>query len=633
MVCAGRVTSFAGMPVGVARALPPRLVLRHRQPPSLATLCALAVIPATVAAAVAAAGATAHVELVAAARAFTVGVPIAVGIYAWRRRPENKFGALLLTAGGLWFVASMAESSSAVLYSIGRAGAWAAQLMLVYLVLSFPAGRLTDRRDRPFVWAIAGLFGLLYVPTLLLAQEFPVPNPFASCVADCPPNAFFALDSEPGYVGAVIVPLREVLTIMLFVAATIRLTQRLETATRLVRRALAPALGVAIAWASILAIAMATRRWEPDSVLLPIAKWLLAFALAALAIGYLVGLASQRLSLAGAVQQLAMRIGGHPDPGELRSALADVFEDPSLELAFCVDDGPGGWADAHGRPVRLPPPGGGRCVSPVRGDDGVMAAIVHDEALRDQRDLVATAGAYLATALENARLAAQVDSSRRELRSSRARIAAAADAERKRIERDLHDGAQQRLVALRIELELVQGLIERDKERGLQRLHQLGDEVGETLDEIRSLAHGVYPPLLADCGLPAALREVALRAPVATTVAARGVGRHPPQIESAVYFSVLEALQNAAKHAGGARHCIVTLAEGRDLRFAVRDDGAGFDPRAVPAGAGLANIRDRLAAVGGVMQIDSAPGRGTVLSGRVPLATGDRQSSTQPTAR
>jgi signal transduction histidine kinase len=174
-------------------------------------------------------------------------------------------------------------------------------------------------------------------------------------------------------------------------------------------------------------------------------------------------------------------------------------------------------------------------------------------------------------------------------------------------------------VALRIKLELTEELVRQDSEAGLEKLHALGTEVEDTLDEIRSLARGVYPALLADQGLAEALRAAALRAPIPATVEPNGIGRYPQDVESAVYFCCLEALQNASKHARGARLITISLSEDEALRFDVSDDGAGFDAETAGAGAGLTNMRDRLVAIGGELAITSAPGRGAVIRGSVPI--------------
>ena len=200
------------------------------------------------------------------------------------------------------------------------------------------------------------------------------------------------------------------------------------------------------------------------------------------------------------------------------------------------------------------------------------------------------------------------------------RILADGDQERRRIERDLHDGAQQRLVALGIQLELTEELIKHDRERGIAKLHALGEEVDSALAEIQALARGVYPSRRADRGRGEALRAAARRLPLDAIVEPDGLGRYPAEIENAVYFCCLEAMQNTSKHAPEAGHVRITLGAEDDLVFEVRDDGEGFDTEQAAGGAGLVNMHDRLAAVGGVMDVTSMPGRGTTVSGRIPLS-------------
>ena len=229
---------------------------------------------------------------------------------------------------------------------------------------------------------------------------------------------------------------------------------------------------------------------------------------------------------------------------------------------------------------------GARCVTEISGDDGRVVAVVHDPALRDDPMFLDVARASVMKALELERLSAALRSSLRELKDSRARIMSSADRERQRIERDLHDGAQQSLVALRIRLELAGELLRESPARAEQVLGELGTEVDAALEQVRSLARGVYPSLLADRGLREALRAAALRNPVRTTVDMDGIGRYRPEVEAAVYFCCLEAIQNAMKHAGGVETISISLAEDGDLRFEVRDDGAGFTEDDVHVGRG-----------------------------------------------
>ena len=345
---------------------------------------------------------------------------------------------------------------------------------------------------------------------------------------------------------------------------------------------------------------------------------MVAFFVPAMAIAFLVGLVRWRFFVSDALQGLALRLRGNSSGEEVRAALADAFGDPSLELAYPVGGGGPAWVDAQGLPVSMPTVDSDRHATEIHVAGRPIAAIVHDAALREQGEFIPAAASYAQLALENQRLRATHESSARELRESRARIAASADRERRALERDLHDGAQQRLVALRIKLELAEDLVREDQERGLVKLHALGAEVTEALEEIRALAHGVYPSLLADQGLSEALRAAALHTPVPTTVVSDGIGRYPQELESAVYFCCLEGLQNVSKHAAGATRATISLTEDGELRFEVRDDGAGFNGDVSP-GAGLTNMRDRLAAVDGELTIRSRPGGGTVVSGSIPL--------------
>jgi signal transduction histidine kinase len=206
-----------------------------------------------------------------------------------------------------------------------------------------------------------------------------------------------------------------------------------------------------------------------------------------------------------------------------------------------------------------------------------------------------------------------------ELKASRQRLVAAQDEERRKIERNIHDGAQQQLVALAVQLKLASGMVGKDEDRERDLLAKLVDQTNEALEDLRDLARGIYPPLLQDKGLPAALEAQARKAVVPTTVTADGLGRFDQATESAVYFSCLEALQNVAKYAEASR-ATITLSNGDGhLRFSVTDDGQGFDASATSYGTGLQGIADRLAAIGGILTVTSTPGHGTTIDGRVPV--------------
>jgi signal transduction histidine kinase len=206
-----------------------------------------------------------------------------------------------------------------------------------------------------------------------------------------------------------------------------------------------------------------------------------------------------------------------------------------------------------------------------------------------------------------------------ELRSSRRRLVAAQDDERRKIERNLHDGAQQQLVALAVQLKLARSILDRDPAKAGELLDTLQVAAADALEDLRDLARGIYPPLLADKGLPAAIEAQARKAALPVAVDSDGIGRFDPDVESAVYFSCLEALQNVAKYADATAAHIALRDGSGELRFEISDDGRGFDPAATSYGTGLQGIADRLAAIGGTLQVSSEPGRGTTVVGLVPV--------------
>jgi signal transduction histidine kinase len=210
-----------------------------------------------------------------------------------------------------------------------------------------------------------------------------------------------------------------------------------------------------------------------------------------------------------------------------------------------------------------------------------------------------------------------------ELQASRQRIVAAQDSERRRLERNLHDGAQQQLVALAVKQRLAENLIAREPEKAASLLSELQRDTTAALENLRDLARGIYPPLLADKGLAAALGSQASKAAVATSVEPDGIGRYPQEAEAAVYFCCLEAMQNVAKYAEASRVVVSLREEEGALVFRVEDDGKGFDAATAAKGAGMQNMSDRLAALGGALEVRSEPGDGTTVVGRIPIRDGE----------
>jgi signal transduction histidine kinase len=262
-------------------------------------------------------------------------------------------------------------------------------------------------------------------------------------------------------------------------------------------------------------------------------------------------------------------------------------------------------------------------ILPVRYEGDVLGALSVSkrpgESLTPTEDrLLADLAAQVGLVLKNAGLREQLLARLEEIRISRQRLVAAQDEERRRIERNIHDGAQQQLVALAIKLSITESMIGTDVDGEREMLAELRADAAGAVADLRDLARGIYPPLLASRGLGAALEAQARKAPVPTSVTADGVGRYPQDVEAAVYFCVLEALQNVGKYAGASRAEVKLAASGHDLRFEVTDDGAGFDPVSRGYGTGLQGMADRLHAHGGTLDVRSAPGAGTTICGRLP---------------
>jgi PAS domain S-box-containing protein len=514
----------------------------------------------------------------------------------------------------------LTDSSDSVLYSTGRVWVWFAELLLIYLVLAFPTGRLGTRTDRLLVRAGAVVVALYLVLSLL--GEYPEPSPWASCGTDCPDNAFMLPSSEPGFVPGVLTPALQAASALLFAGVALQLLRRLVNGSSLMRVELVPVLAAAVVRMVAADAFLIARGADPGSQLTEVLGSIALLATPAISVGFLIGLVRSRARAGRALGRLS-GVLGRPSAEELQQVIAEAVDDPSLEIVYRTSGDPAEWVDERGRAAELPEKSLTRATTEIRSGGVPVAALIHDAALAEAPVMTEVANGFAQMALQNQRLETELRSSLRELKASRSRIMSAADEERRRIERDLHDGAQQRLLALAIELELAGELVTSDPDRGARRLHELVDDVNEAMADIRSLASGLYPSILIERGLVEALSEVAAACPVPTTLTAEGLGRYPPEIEGAVYFCCREALQNAAKHAEGARTVVIKLWEAEAVHFEVRDDGSGLPQGHGSEGAGITNMRDRIGAMGGTLAIESHPGTGTRVMGAVPVAPVD----------
>jgi len=426
-----------------------------------------------------------------------LGVPlgwafIGTGLYAWWRRPANRFGALMTWAGFAYFIPSLSAANHSLASSIGLLASFVYIAAFVHMVLAYPDGRLPGRGERALV---AGFYGLALVgmlPELLLSDLS------GTDCGGCPPSAFQVADSP-----ALIERANDVLTsIAVLAAATVvwLLVERWRRAPAPARPALTPVLFSGVALIVLCAGMLTTDAVGADALteLLNVLG-LIAFGLTPPA--FLVGLLRSRVARAGAVSELLAGLGGARDPSALRERLARALEDPSLTLAYRLEREER-WVDADGHSLALPgPEDPDRVATSVELDGRPVGALLHSRALCEDPGFVGSVAAAAGLAVENERLQAQLRARVEELRASRARIVREGMAERRRLERDLHDGAQQRLVALSLTLRLAHGRVEKDPEGARALLAGAQEELTVALAELRELARGIHPAVLSDRGL------------------------------------------------------------------------------------------------------------------------------------
>jgi signal transduction histidine kinase len=530
---------------------------------------------------------------------------ILAGLVAWWKRPDNHTGALMAAAGFLlltWLPSSWEASLPSTVFGITDR---LFPAVAVHLFIAFPRGRLSSPIERVVVAAV-------YADVLLVAglgaQLFRGPDdPF---FVGGPRNLLLVDDNRR--LADAFELAADVALAGLFVAAGVLLARRWRTASAPARRALAPVL-----WSGALVLflgaALLTHYPSYDtpegSILL--SAFLIAVGIVPLA--FLAGLLRTRLHRS-AVADLVVELGSPLRPTQVRDAIARTLGDPSLELAFWLPENER-YVDPHGRAID-PEEDSGRAVTLLEHDGTRLAALVHDAALLDESELVQAVGAAASLALENARLQAELRAQLAEVRASRTRIVEAGDAERRRLERDLHDGAQQRLLGIRLALQLARGRLADGGAELDELLAEADAEVVGALDELRALARGIHPALLTEEGLAPALAGLARRAPVPVGLSVCD-GRLPAAVEATAYFVSAEALANIAKHAHASRGSIeVTRRNGR-LAIVVSDDGVGG---ADEAGAGLRGLRDRVEALDGRLEVESLPRGGTRVSAVIPCA-------------
>jgi signal transduction histidine kinase len=494
---------------------------------------------------------------------------IACGLVACSRRPDSRIGTLMAATGFSWFLGNFAGTEVAAVDWLGAHALYVYRGPLVHLLVTYPSGRFSSRLDRAAV--------------------------------------------SVGYAAAVVTPVwgSEIATIVLAGLLVVVCTRSYLRAVGPSRRArlwalwAAAGLGLVLAGGAVARLALSDADATDPSLLA------LEVTLGAVACGLLAGLLSPAWERA-AVTDLVVELGESPS-GTLRDELAQALGDPTLEIAYWLPH-EGVFVDSAGRPAALPAPGSDRSVTLVEREAQPVAALVHDPNVIEDpglREAVASA-AQLAAA--NARLQAEVRAQMSELRASRLRILAAGDEERRRLERRLRHGAEQRLEALAEQLRGTR--LSARTEAAAERLDRIEAQLARALEDLRQLAHGLHPRVLAEAGLAGAIALLAQQPPVSVEVVAP-VPELPADVEAVAYFVCSEALANIAKHASATRVSVSVTTHGAQVRIAIEDDGlGGADPA---RGTGLRGLADRVEAVGGTLQVESSTAGGTRLAAEIPL--------------
>jgi signal transduction histidine kinase len=494
---------------------------------------------------------------------------IACGLVAWSRRPDSRSGALMAATGFTWFLGNFATTGVEPVDWLGAHALYVYRGPLVDLLVSYPSGRLSSRVDR------AGV--------------------------------------AVGYAAALVTPVwrSEIATIVLAVLLVAVCARSYLRAVGAARRARLLALQAAAALGLVFTGGAAARLAVPAGDANEPSLLALQATLCTLAVGLLAGLRSSARER-GAVTDLVVELG-ESRSGTLRDELARALGDPTLQVGYWLPNA-GAFVDSEGRPFALPDSGSERSVTMIEGEVRPIAALVHDPAVLDDPGLREAVSSAAQLAAANARLQAEVRARVAELRASRRRIVEAGDEERRRLERRLREGAEERLELLAEHLRRARLSAGSDAAR--ERLDRTEAQLERTLEELRRLAHGLHPRVLAETGLAGALASLAEQAPIPVEVAAPDA-KLPPEVEAVAYFLCSEALANVAKHASASRVSLsVTTGDGR-VRIEVEDDGlGGADPA---RGTGLRGLVDRVEALGGTFNLESPAGAGTRLAAEIPL--------------
>lgn len=523
---------------------------------------------------------------------------VLAGLVAWWCRPQSRFGPLMVVAGAVTFLVMLGWSTQAWLYTLGTLLDLVPPILFLHVFLAFPTGRLQSRFER-------AMLATAYVMAV-------VPSAIRMALGGFGSDGVLQVTSDPGLS-------ETILDVQLLANAAFALTGigilvvRRRASGPPLRRPLAlliDSFALGLLMIAALSIDAAVGGAELETV-----RKLTFFVIGLAPLAFLVGLLQARLARSS-VGDLLIELRAEPAPGALEGALARTLRDPSLRLAYWLPEF-GSYGDLEGRAVELPRDEGEQAVTLIERNGVRVAALIHDPSLRDERELLEAVTAAAGIALENARLQAELRARLEELQGSRARILEAGREERQRLERNLHDGAQQRLIALSLELSLLEEQL-RDDPGAAERLALARSEIAESLEELREVARGLHPAVVTGHGLEVALEQLAAKASVPVRLTVDVGTRLSEALEVAAYYLVSECLANVGKYAGASWVSVDVTRRERDVVVEVVDDGIGGADET--RGSGLRGLADRVEALGGKLRVWSPDGRGTRVRAEIPCA-------------
>jgi signal transduction histidine kinase len=523
---------------------------------------------------------------------------VVCGVVAWWRRPASRFGPLMIAVGYANFLTTLVWTPNDVLHTLGQSLDLLPPVLFLHAFLAFPSGRLRGRFDRTIVGiAYAAAVGLELVRMML---------------GGFGPQNLLEITSRPAAAEHA-TTIQFVVVSACCVAGVVVLGVRRRREGRPLRRSLSLLID-AFALGLLMIAVLFMSNVLGIGPLLQI-RWATFVTLALAPVVFLAGLLHDRLLRAG-VGDLFLELRDEPGLGDLRLALARALHDPSLELAYWLPAF-GCYAAFDGSPVEVPDEGSARAVTVIRDRGGArVAALIHDPALRDAPELLDAVSAAAEIALENRRLQAELQARLMELRGSRARVFEAGRKERQRLERNLHDGAQQRLIALSLELGVLETSLEsRSASRALG--HARG-EIATSLEELREIARGLHPAVVTGHGLEVALEQLSANAPIPVRLSVRLDGRLPDSLEVAAYYVVSECLANVARYASATTASVDVGLQNDDVVVEIVDNGVGGAD--TERGTGLRGLADRVEALDGRLRIWSPAGGGTRVRAEIPCA-------------